>query len=185
MVGTGCYARRICGFVQAKLCQRLPWHRTSPVTPGNFHLSFSCPIALLLMPWRRRGAADLCAAGSGNGRSNIIIADFFHAAPRRKQKCNGCWGRKKGAIGRLFTVRAVNGARDGRDPSTAASSPVRSLVKTLVSRVTTPTQMGAFFRNEGGRSTPTLPRMEEETQGVTPPFNEEVAWGRGGSLHLA
>lgn len=73
-------------------------------------------------------------------------------------------------------------ARRGRRPVCMAPSSVRSPLTKLLISVTTPTRMGAFFRNEGGRLPSVLPRMEEETQGVTPPFKEEVAWGRGGSL---
>lgn len=180
MADTGFYARRIHGYVQAKLCQRLTWRRPSPFTPVDSCLSFSCPIVPLLVRWGWRSSAVLCAAGYGSCRSNNVTADFFNAVPCRNRKCNGCKGRKNGSIGHLFAALPANGTY----PSTP-SSPARNLIGALISRVTTPAHMGAFFRNEGGSTAPTLPRTEEETQGVAPPFNEEVAWGRGGSLYSA
>lgn len=71
---------------------------------------------------------------------------------------------------------------DARRALRAPVSSEHSPLPALVISVTTPARMGAFFRNEGGRFPSVLPRMEEESQGVTPPFKEEVAWGRGGSL---
>jgi hypothetical protein len=57
---------------------------------------------------------------------------------------------------------------------------MQSFSTRFISRVTTPAPLGAFFRNGEGRGIfPSFPRMEEGTQGVTPPFNEEVAWGPG------
>ena len=190
MADTGFCARRIHAFVQAKLCQRLNWHCPSPFTPVDSCLSFSCPIVPLLIRWGWRSAAVFCAVQYESGRMNNVTADFFYAVPCRSRKCNGRKGRKNGSIGHLYTAWPANASwpymrRGGRDTFAAAPNPIRNIVKVLISRVTTPTHMGAFFRNQGGSIPLTLPRMEEETQGVTPPFNEEVAWGRGGSLYLA
>jgi hypothetical protein len=182
MVATGCNARRMFDLIELKLCQRLTWHHASPVTSNDSHLS--CPIAPLFVQCRRRVAAGFCAVEFGNCRSEYVIADFFDAAPWQKRKCNGCWGRENGLIGHLLTMWPLNkpfpfARRAGCYPSTAASRHLRSLFKKLISRVTTPIPKGAFFRNEGGSLSPFLPRMEEGTQGVSPSFKEEVAWGSG------
>ena len=188
MTETGCYARRKHGFIQFMLCQWSNWHHTSPVTPVVSHLYFSCPVSPLFMHWKLKGAADHCAVGCGSRRSNIVSTDFFNAIPWQNQMCNGCQGRRNGQIGRLFTKVMMNKTylfmRRGNPHSslTTALYYVYCFLHKLNSRVTTPAQTGAFFRNEGGNNPPTLPRMEEVLQGVTPPFDEEVAWGRGGTL---
>ena len=93
-------------------------------------------------------------------------------------------GRRHGAIGHLFSVWLMGQGfsstlRSGRHPPPARPRCARSYFTILISRVTTPAPMGAIFRNEGGTITPVLPWMEEGTQGVSPSFKEEVAWGPG------
>lgn len=174
MADTGCNARRMFGVIESKLCQRLHWRRTSPVTSNDSRSSFFFPITPLFAQFERRRAAGLCAVVHGNCRAQFMSAGFFDAVPWRQRLCGGCWGRKNGSSGRLLPAR-----RGGPCPPPAAPRQVRSFFKILISRVTTPIPMGAFFRNEGGRNTPSLPRMEEGTQGVSPSFKEEVALGVG------
>lgn len=190
MTETGCYARRKHGFIRFALCQWSTWHHTSPVTPAVSQLYTSCPISPLFMHWKLKGAEDHCAVGCGSHRSSIISTDFFNAIPWQNQECNGCRGRRNGQIGRLFTNVMMNETyplvhRANSHPSlTTALHYAYCFIQNLISRVTTPAQTGAFFRNEGGKIIPSLPRMEEVLQGVTPSFDEEVAWGRGGTLFL-
>jgi len=185
MADTGYYARRMFGFIELKLCQRLHWRRTSPVTSNASHLlSTSCPISPLFAYNGRRPAANFCAVVHGRDRPNFMNADFPDTVPWRIRKCNGCWGREHGAIGHLLSAwlmsrRFSSPLRSGHYLPAAVSRCARSIFTILISRVTTPAPMGAIFRNEGGTITPVLPWMEEGTQGVSPSFKEEVAWGPG------
>jgi len=114
-----------------------------------------------------------------------MSADILDAGPWRIQECNGCWGREYGVIGHLLSVwlirRPFSLTPDcGGHPPLALSMVARIYVTILmISRVTTPAPMGAIFRNEGRSFTPDLPWMEKGTQGVSPSFKEEVAWGSG------
>jgi len=186
MADTGCYARRMFDLIEPKQRQRLHWCRTSPFTSNESYLSFFCPTSPLFARCGRRRAADLCAPMQGGRRAKLISGDFLDVVPRWKRLRNGRWGRENGSVGHLFSVGWMNrpylslsaGSRGSNSPRTQARR-ARSFLKILISRVTTPVPMGAIFRNEGGSSTSSLPRMEEGTQGVSPPFNEEVAWGSG------
>jgi hypothetical protein len=176
MADTGCYARRMFDLIEPKQRRCLYWCRTSPVTSNESYLSFFCPTSPLFAQYGRRRVADLCAPMQGSRRARLISGDFLDAVPRWKRLRNGRWGRENGSVGHLLSVGWMN------QPYLSASTPpkrARSFLKMLISRVTTPVPMGAIFRNEGGSSTSSLPRMEEGTQGVTPSFNEEVAWGSG------
>jgi hypothetical protein len=185
MAVTGCYARRMFGFIELNLCQRSRWRRSSPVTSNASHfLSISCPISPLFAYSGRRRAAKLCAVIHGRVRTKFMSADFPDAVPWRILKCNGCRGRQHGALGHLLSAWLMGQGflsmlRSGRHPPAVRSRCARSYFTILISRVTTPAPMGAIFRNEGGTITPVLPWMEEGTQGVSPSFKEEVAWGPG------
>jgi hypothetical protein len=184
MADTGCYARRMFDLIEPKQRQRLHWCRTSPVTSNESYLSFFCPTSPLFAQYGRRRVADLCAPMQGSRRARLISGDFLEAVPPWKRLRNGRWGRENGSVGHLLSVGLMNQAHLSAGLSASYSSSmlpmkVLSLFNMLISRVTTPVPMGAIFRNEGGSSTSSLPRMEEGTQGVTPSFNEEVAWGSG------
>ena len=184
MADTGCYARRMFDLIEPKQRQLVYWCRTSPVTSNESYLSFFCPTSPLFARCERRRAADLCAPVQGSWRAKFISGDFPDAVPRWKRLRNGRWGRENGSVGHLFSLGLMNqpylsAGLSGSYTSSSLPRQVRSFFKVLISRVTTPVPMGAIFRNEGGSITPSLPRMEEGTQGVSPPFNEEVAWGSG------
>jgi hypothetical protein len=184
MADTGCYARRMFDLIEPKQRQRLHWCRASPFTSNESYLSFFCPASPLFARCGRRRAADLCAPMQGSWRAKLISGDFLDAVPPWKRLRNGRWGRENGSVGHLLSVGRLNQPYLSAGLSASYSSStlprrVRSFLKMLISRVTTPVPMGAIFRNEGGSSASFLPRMEEGTQGVTPSFNEEVAWGSG------
>ena len=184
MADTGCYARRMFDLIESKQRQRLHWCRTSPVTSNEPYLSFFCPTSPLFARCGRRRAADLCAPIQGSWRAKLISSDFLDTVPRWKRLGNGRRGRENGPVGHLFGVGRMNqphlsAGLSGAYSSSSPARQVRSFFEMLISRVTTPVPMGAIFRNEGGSPTPSLPRMEEGTQGVSPSFNEEVAWGPG------
>ena len=184
MTDTGCYARRMFDLIEPKQRQRLHWRRTSPVTSNESYLSFFCPTSPLFARYGWRRAADLCAPLQGTWCAKLISGDFLDAVPPRKRLRNGRWGRENGSVGHLLSVGLMNQTYLSAGLSASYSSSmlpmkVLSLFNMLISRVTTPVPMGAIFRNEGGGSSPSLPRMEEGTQGVSPSFNEEVAWGSG------
>jgi hypothetical protein len=181
MTGTGCYARRMFDLIELKLCQRLHWHRTSPVTSNASYIS-SCPI----IQFCARGRAELLyAVGHGRYRTRLTSADVLNAIPRPKQqrdvrRCAGTWTDRTSIIDSAAKGQScLLMLRVGRRPPRPLSSTVRKMFNILVSWVTTPAPMGAIFRNKGGSLSPTLPWMEEGTQGVSPSFKEEVAWGPG------
>ena len=184
MADTGCYARRMFDLIESKQRQRLHWCRTSPVTSNESYLSFFCPISPLFARCGRRRAADLCVPIQGSWRVKLISSDFLDAVPRWKRLRNGRRGRENGLVGRLLSAgwliqSYVYAGISGSYSSSIPPRRVRSFLNVLISRVTTPVPMGAIFRNEGGSLTSSFPRMEEGTQGVSPSFNEEVAWGSG------
>ena len=184
MTDTGCYARRMFDLIEPKQRQRLHWRRTSPVTSNESYLSFFCPTSPLFARCGRRRAADLCVPLQGGWCARLISGDFLDAVPPWKRLRNGRWGRENGSVGHLYSAGWMNqsyvsASLSGSYSSSTLPRQVRSFFKMLISRVTTPAPMGAIFRNEGGSTTPSLPRMEGGTQGVSPPFKEEVAWGSG------
>lgn len=183
MADTGFQSRRIFGVIDTKLCQRFPWHRTSPVSSNEPHFSVFYPVAPLFRLCGSRCATSPYAVMGGCCRPVFVSADLFAVVPRRKRlSAGGSVGY--GSIARLLIVWLSTSVfqfacHNRRRFSTTEIRHALSSSKAMKSKVTTPIPMGAFFRNEGGRNTPFLPRMEEETQGVTPSFKEEVAWGSG------
>lgn len=184
MADAGLYARRMCDFIELKLCQCLHWRRTSPASSTDSSWSYLCPITLRLARRACMPAAYLDALVPVNRCSRLLSRNFPDAIPRWQCKGIGRRGRENGLVGRLLFMwpwpeQCTLLRRGGPYPSRIAVRRVRHLIEVLISRVTTPAPMGAFFRNEGGRNTPSLPRMEEGTQGVSLSFKEEVACGSG------
>ena len=184
MVDTGLYARWIFAFIKPKLCQSLHWRRTSPASSNDSPWSYLSPISQHFARHARIREANLDALVPVACCSRPISIAFPYAVPRRKHMGNWRWGLGNGWIGCLLPVSpwplpSILARYVGRYSLRPASRFMLQFINTLISRVTTPAPMGAFFRNEGGRNTPSLPRMEEGTQGVSLSFKEEVACGSG------
>ena len=186
MADTGSDARQWIYFIGPNRRQNLHWCRASPPTSSDNRWFLFSPIAPLFAQSSWRSAAGLYAVVYGSCRSIFSAADFPDINPRQTWMGNGRRERENGLIGRLFTKRSLkNLFPSGRD----RPFPER------ISRYCKD-RRGAFSRHlfselpprpHWGQSSATrrrafslrLPRMEEGTQGVTPPFNEEVAWGSG------
>jgi len=169
----GLYARRIFDLIQLEQCQYLYWRLASLFSPNDS-----------LLPYRSYGfpaftAATLRTRTSGAqpvfGKHRISPWGLYTARQENLAVAATT------AVAWKFIVRLAFSfmRRCGLHPAKTARGRALISIQVVISSVTTPAPMGAFFRNEGRCNSPSLPRMEEGTQGVSLSFKEEVACGSG------
>jgi hypothetical protein len=186
MADTGFDARQWNDFIGPNRRQNLHWCRASPPTFSDNRWFLFYPIAPLFTQSRWRSAAGFHAAAYGNYRLIFTTVDFPDINPRQTRRGNGRRGRENGLIGRLFTKRSLkNSFPSGRDRpfperiSRYCEDRRGDFSRHLFSELPPRPYWGRSSATRRRENALRLPRMEEGTQGVTPPFNEEVAWGSG------
>ena len=170
----GLYARRTFDLIELEPLQCLRWRVASPVSPNDSPSSSSCAPYIASRPRVPRDDARQKRPVFFGARRNSPWLPLTHTAGNLAVATAVEHGRKYMIHWVLSIAR-----RYGCLVTTLRSDRAFLSTRPLISSVTTPAPLGAFFRNEGGSDTPPLPRMEEGTQGVSLSFKEEVACGSG------
>jgi hypothetical protein len=186
MADTGSNARHRIDFIGPNRRQNLHWCRASPATSGDYRCLHFHPITPLFAQSSWRSAVSLFAVVYSYYRSKFFTTDFPEINPRQTHMRNGRREREDGLIGRLRIKRSLNSLPYalgvGHFPELIlrhCNDRRRLFSKGLFSELPPRPYWGQSSATRRRANALLLPRMEEGTQGVTPPFDEEVAWGPG------